>query len=101
VLAIFTGLNNPQLPDGAHVKFTPPFCESFATAAVMPTVDPVLMEVGGVEENVTTMAGDWYFGSPQPTNAAIAAKARVAKPIGTFDRRKFMESCNVTRNARV
>jgi hypothetical protein len=31
----------------------------------MPTVDPVLIEVGGVEKNVTTIAGAGLLGSPQ------------------------------------
>lgn len=59
------------------MKLTPAVLASLATTAVIPTVESVLIEVGGAEKNVTAIAGGWYLGSPQPTKNVMIAVASV------------------------
>jgi hypothetical protein len=74
------------------VKLTPALLLSLATTAVMPTVESVLMEVGGVGEKLTTIAGGWYLGSPQANSrlAKTDVKIVVANRCERLERKKVI-----------
>lgn len=90
LLAIWTGVNEPQLPAGAQVNVTPALFVSLATTAVISAKAPVSSEAGGCEKNVTTIAGGWYLGSPQAASVAMPAIATTILAIGRIDGRRVM-----------
>jgi F420-0:gamma-glutamyl ligase-like protein len=48
---------------------------SLATTAVIPEVESAMIEVGGGDKNVTTIAGAFASGTPQAASAANTAMA--------------------------
>ena len=75
LLATGFGVNVPHSPIGVQLKFTLAFIGPLVTIAATPAVAPAANAVGGGNSvlNATMIAGGWYLGSPQATNAANIA----------------------------
>jgi hypothetical protein len=81
-LAVEAGLNDPQLPAGLQLQFTPALAVSFVTVADTVAVPPTERDEGGIVEIATATAGGgcWDTAPPHPQNNTAVVK----KPKASF-----------------